>query len=102
MRWRPAILAALVLLALAGCATPQTDSLLQQRGALPPQTELKTVVFYPQAENECGPAALAMALTASGLKTTPDKLTPTVFTPGRAGSLQTDMLAASRRNGRVA
>lgn len=102
MRWQPAILAVLALLTLAGCATPQTDALLQQRGALPPQTELKNVVFYPQAENECGPAALAMALTASGLKVTPEQLTPTVFTPGRNGSLQNDMLAASRRNGRVA
>lgn len=98
MRW----LIAIALLALAGCATPQTDSVLQQRGALPPQIELQKVVFYPQAENECGPASLAMALDASGVTATPDQLTPIVFTPGRDGSLQTDMLTASRRYGRVA
>jgi tetratricopeptide (TPR) repeat protein len=98
MRW----LIAIALLALAGCATPQTDSVLQQRGALPPQVELENVVFYPQAENECGPASLAMALDASGVKVTPDQLTPIVFTPGREGSLQADMLTASRRHGRVA
>ncbi len=98
MRW----LIAIALLALAGCATPQTDSVLQQRGALPPQVELDNVVFYPQAENECGPASLAMALGASGVKVTPDQLTPIVFTPGREGSLQADMLSASRRHGRVA
>ena len=98
MRW----LVAVALLALAGCATPQTDSVLHQRGALPPQVELRDVAFYPQAENECGPASLAMALDASGVKVTPDQLTPTVFTPGREGSLQTDMLAATRRHGRIA
>lgn len=97
-RW----LIAVALLAVAGCATPQTDAVLLQRGALPPQVELENVVFYPQAENECGPASLAMALDASGVKVTPDQLTPIVFTPGREGSLQTDMLAASRRHGRVA
>jgi tetratricopeptide (TPR) repeat protein len=98
MRW----LIAIALLALAGCATPQTDSVLQQRGALPPQVELEKVVFYPQAENECGPASLAMALDASGVTVAPDELTPIVFTPGREGSLQADMLSASRRYGRVA
>jgi tetratricopeptide (TPR) repeat protein len=102
MTWRPAVLAVLALLALAGCATPQTDSVLQQRGALPPRVELQNVVFYPQAENECGPASLAMALDASGVKVKPEQLTPIVFTPGREGSLQNDMLSASRRNGRVA
>ncbi len=85
---------------LAGCATPQTDSVLQQRGALPPLVELTEVPFYPQTENECGPASLAMALDASGVTVTPDELTPIVFTPGRAGSLQADMLSASRRHGR--
>lgn len=102
MRWLHASRAAIVLLLLAGCATPQTDSVLQRRGALPPMVELKNVPFYPQAENECGPASLAMALTASGVAVTPDQLAPTVFTPGRAGSLQTDMISASRRHGRIA
>lgn len=91
-----------MLLVLAGCATPQTDSVLRQRGALPPLVELTNVPFHPQAENECGPASLAMALNASGVTVTPDELTPVVFTPGRAGSLQTDMVAASRRYGRIA
>lgn len=91
-----------MLLMLAGCATPQTDGLLRQRGSLPTMVELVQIPFHPQAENECGPAALAMALNASGVTVTPDDLAPTVFTPGRAGSLQTDMLTASRRHGRIA
>lgn len=102
MRGLPAGLASIAMLALAGCATPQATSVLQQRGALPPQVELTDTVFYPQTENECGPASLAMALDASGVKLTPEQLTPAVFTPGRAGSLQTDMLSASRRQGRIA
>jgi len=102
MRWLHAPRAAIVLLLLAGCATPQTNSVLTQRGALPLQVELTNVPFFPQTENECGPASLAMALVASGVTVTPTDLTPTVFTPGRAGSLQTDMISASRRHGRIA
>lgn len=102
MRWLPFIQGTIALLVLAGCATPQTDLVLQQRGALPPQAELRDVAFYPQAENECGPASLAMALDASGVTVTPDELTPIVFTPGREGSLQPDMISAARRHGRIA
>lgn len=98
MRW----LVGVALLVLAGCATPQTDGVLQSRGDLPPRAELTDVIFYPQAVNECGPASLAMALDWSGVAVTPDELTPVVFTPGRDGSLQTEMLSASRRNGRIA
>lgn len=58
--------------------------------------------FYPQVEYQCGPAALATVLTHSGSATTPEALVPQVYLPGREGSLQTEMLAAARRNGRVA
>ena len=68
----------------------------------PAAAELHEVPFYPQEEYQCGPAALAMVLNWSGLTVTPEDLTPQVYLPARQGSLQPEMLAATRRYGRVA
>lgn len=91
------------LIWLGGCATPQTQSLLKTHSRqLPQQMELSKVPFYPQETHQCGPASLAMALNAGGAKVTPQDLTPQVYLPGLAGSLQVEMLAATRRNGFLA
>lgn len=42
-----------------------------------------------------------MVLGASGVAVTPDELTPQVYLPQRKGSLQVELLSASRRHGRV-
>lgn len=91
-----------LLLLLAGCATPQADALLADPGGLPPRAEVADVPFYPQEEFYCGPAAMAMALAWSGLPVTQEAMAAQVYTPGREGSLRTDMLAGARRNGRLA
>jgi hypothetical protein len=97
------VLLCAVLPGLTGCATPQVAALLARpTETLPQRVELARVPFYPQEEYQCGPAALAMVLTYSGSATTPEALVPQVYLPGREGSLQTEMLAAARRNGRVA
>lgn len=59
------------------------------------------VPFFPQEENQCGPAALAMVLGASGLEASPDQLAPGVYLPARQGSLQAELMAATRRSGRI-
>lgn len=88
---------------LAGCATPQTQALLNTRsGQLPQGVELSDLPFYPQETHQCGPASLAMVLDAGGTKVTPQELTSQVYLPGREGSLQVEMLAATRRNGLLA
>ena len=93
----------LLLLMLGGCATPQTDSLLTEGHPMRVQkVEISGVPFYPQEKFYCGPAALAMALAWSGDRVTPQELVPMVFTPGREGSLQADILTAARRRGRIA
>lgn len=96
------VLGALALLfLLGGCAgTPIVDSL--NRGlpdGMPRQMELTDVPFHSQTEYHCGPAALATAMGAIGVTRSPDQLAGQVFTPGRQGSLQTDMITATRRQG---
>lgn len=95
---------ALLLIGLvAGCAAPQVVSDLPRTSAgLPPTVELAEVPFIPQSEYYCGPAALTMVLAWSGLAVTQDEIGPQVYTPGREGTLQTDILAAARRHGRLA
>ena len=92
-------------LALAsGCASflPQTAALRQALPeGLPQKTELTKVPFFPQAEYQCGPAALATTLATFGAKVTPEDLVPQVYIPERKGSLQVEMLAAARRHGMV-
>jgi hypothetical protein len=63
--------------------------------------ELEDTPFYPQATYQCGPASLAMLLGASGIDTDPETLVSYIYLPGRRGSLQLEMLSASRRYGRI-
>jgi Peptidase_C39 like family len=91
--------------ALSGCSliAPQTYALKEQPPAdLPVRAELTQVPFFPQDDYYCGPAALAMVLTAAGVKVSPEDLVDQVYLPGRKGSLQVEMLAAARRKGLIA
>ncbi len=87
-------LLALLLASLAGCAAqPGFD----ERTSV----ELAETPFFPQTRYQCGPAALATVLNARGVNITPDALSPTVYTPGRKGSLQQDLIGATRAAGRL-
>lgn len=91
--------------AIGGCAVilPQTSALKEQRPPdLPVKAELAEVPFFAQEEYQCGPAALAMAINAAGISVTPEALVDQVYIPARKGSLQVEMLAATRRRGLVA
>lgn len=98
----PAGLLVAAVLALAGCATPQTAALIEAPGELPLRAAVPDVPFFPQEDYYCGPAALATVLTWSGLAAEPDELAARVYTPERQGTLQNDILAAARRDGRLA
>ena len=93
---------ALILWAVVGCATPQTDRLIDAPTALPPRAEVAGVPFLPQEKYYCGPAALAMVLNWSGVPATQDEIGAQVYTPGREGTLRSDVVTAARRNGRLA
>lgn len=88
-------------LALAGCAAQPT----MLESALPEgaqrSIELADTPFFAQKKMQCGPAALAEVLSASGVAVTPDALAPFVFVPKRGGSLQVEMEAAPRGHSRL-
>lgn len=94
----PLLLGSLLLQAACTAVTPLATRL--PPGA-PAATELDATPFFPQADYQCGPAALATALVATGVDTRPDVLTPQVFLPERGGSLQVEMLGATRRAERL-
>lgn len=91
------------LVLLAGCAAPQVAGLLAQPPAgLPVAAEIASVPFHPQEDYQCGPASLAALLQHAGREATPAALVAQVYVPARRGSLQAEMLAATRRHGLVA
>src|SRR5687767_5019217 len=95
----------LLATALTGCATAgrQTREVLQ----LPPETlprsaQVAAVPFINQPENYCGPATLAMAMQWAGHSVSVEQIAPEVLTAGKKGTLQTDLITASRRRGMIA
>ncbi len=87
---------------LSSCAGLNKSVMLEKAGNVPPRVEIETIPFYSQKAYQCGPAALAMVLNWSGLPISPEELTTEVFTPARKGSLQSAMISAVRRNGKIA
>jgi len=86
---------------VTACAGMGTD-LTIQKSSVPPAVRLAAVPFYAQRKHQCGPAALAMVLQWSSVNVSPDQLAPVAFTPGLKGSLQSGLIAAARRYGRLA
>jgi tetratricopeptide (TPR) repeat protein len=89
-------------LALSGCAgmspvlAPQLDD-----DARHTAIELDATPCHPQTGHQCGPSTLATALQASGVDVTPGDLVSRVYLPDRQGSLQTELVAATRGYARL-
>lgn len=85
----------------AGLLGPAACTLIAPGVPEDPARELTGVPFFPQTIHQCGPAALATVLQWSGSDATPETLAPQVYIPGREGSLALELVAATRRAGRV-
>jgi len=59
------------------------------------------VPFFPQTDYQCGPAALATVLAHAGVAVTADDLVDEVYIAGLKGSLQPELLGATRRHGLI-
>lgn len=91
-----AVLAALFLM-LTGCAG--FDTKIPETWA--PRVELSETPFYPQLEHHCGPAALITVLEASGAAPTYDEVAERIYIPELEGSLQVELMAATRSFERI-
>lgn len=81
-----------------GCSLyPKLD--LRQLSAETGLVHIENVPFFPQEEFQCGPASLAGVLGAAGIAVTPEELSPEVYLPARLGSLQIELVSATRRAG---
>jgi tetratricopeptide (TPR) repeat protein len=88
-----------LLVLLTGCA-----SIPASISELPPSAraiELEDTPFYPQERYQCGPAALSTVLATSGATVSLEDITGKVYLPERQGSLQLELLAATRTEGRL-
>lgn len=92
-------IAATALLLVSACASVPAaiGTLDASTGAI----ELEDTPFFPQQRYQCGPAALATILAASGREVAVDELVDRVYLPARQGSLQAEMLGATRALGRI-
>src|SRR4051812_2984801 len=93
---------AVVLVTVSGCASvpvPEYGGAIATSQAQ--KVELTATPFFPQEEYQCGPAALATVLQSAGIERTPAQLAPEIYLPQRQGSLQFELLAATRRAGVV-
>lgn len=80
---------------MSGCA------LQSPRPELRAVAELSDVPFFPQTDYDCGPAALATILSSAGVSVSVAELIDAVYIEGIQGSLQVELLAATRRQGLI-
>jgi tetratricopeptide (TPR) repeat protein len=102
---RGKFLAAGLAILLAGCAAPtrQTDALLSAPAReVPAAFRIPDVPYIKQTENYCGPATLTMAMRYYGRNVGVEEIASQVYTPGKKGTLQQDMLGSARRQGMLA
>lgn len=101
MSARKLLLSVLLTVCLTGCSVSPYQYKQLDLETLT-ATELSDTPFFPQEEYQCGPAALATVLQVAGVEAvTPESLVDQVFLPDREGSLQAELLAATRRADRI-
>jgi len=98
--WLQAWLIVGTLAYLSGCAT-NVGAMMANLEHHSTAIELTGTPFHAQVTDQCGPAALATILNVTGVSVTPEELRPQLYIPGRQGSLQLELLAATRQYRRV-
>jgi len=58
---------------------------------------LNDIPFFPQIEDQCGPASLATVLAAQGVDISSEQLRGKLYIPRKEGSITTEMIARARR-----
>ncbi|SER01597.1 Tetratricopeptide repeat-containing protein [Amphritea atlantica] len=95
------LFAALLLTAIVlqtGCSSNQRliDSLTEDP-AIQGVTEIDGLAYFPQQDDQCGPASLATMLAYNQITTTPEQLRPSLYIPKKGGTLAVEMEARARQ-----
>lgn len=100
--WQTYLLVGLLFF-LGACQTPiQTKRLMADPPEIARQKLIPQVPFYPQQEYFCGPTTLSEVANFYGLEQDPTTIAPNTFIPGLEGSLQIEMVSATRQLGMLA
>ncbi len=94
-RW--ASLVILSSLGFACASSPQARLLIDNPPDILARVELTEVPFFPQKKYQCGPAALASIFNYQGIEVDPDQIADLIYIPGLKGSLQTEVVSATRQ-----
>lgn len=101
--WQTSLLLGLSILLLSACQTPiQTKQILKQPPVIVRQHLVPNVPFHSQQDFFCGPTTLAEVAGFYGLEQNPLQVAQNTFIPGLEGSLQIEMVAATRQLGMLA
>ena len=84
---------------LVSCSSGLPDSSYAADHSLPSSQFISGLPFYPQIEDQCGPASLATMLAAAGVSVNPETLRGKIYIPGKEGTLTTEIVARARRHG---
>lgn len=88
-------------LLLTGCtATPQSEQLrAESPTGVSATAAIDNVPFYAQQQYYCGPTTLSEVFTFYGQPASAEDIAPKIFIPERDGSLQLEMVSATRQYG---
>jgi tetratricopeptide (TPR) repeat protein len=86
---------------LSACSVTPTTDTSEAYLNLPPSYALDHLPFYPQIEDQCGPASLATMLSARDVHVEPETLRGKIYIPGKQGSVTTEIIARARKYGMV-
>ncbi|PCJ16093.1 MAG: hypothetical protein COB04_11620 [Gammaproteobacteria bacterium] len=102
------LIVALACLLITGCAsglTGYSDDPTSWTVAagdevrLAPSFTIENLPYFPQEDDQCGPASLATMLGARGIEVSTQALRNKVYIPAKEGALTTEMVARARRYG---
>ncbi len=99
-KWQRLCFVVGALALISGCAS-NIGNMLAELEQHDGSVELIDVPFHPQVTDQCGPAALATILNSADIPVSPEELRSRVYIPDRKGSLQLELLAATRHYGRI-
>lgn len=83
---------------ITGCSSNQrlVDSLTADP-AIKGVSEIDGLAYFPQQDDQCGPASLATMLAYNQINTTPEQLRPYLYIPEKGGSLAVELEARARQ-----